>query len=179
MSKTKRAKSSGTKASADIRTLLTVPHSNLESRLAARLDRSAFPALRPGHIRVLGAIERLTSMDADDGQRGVRIQEVVGALSMPKQTVGCLLDELEVSKMIERLADPDHGGIRRVRLGAKGMAWAAEVNRSLAATEADWTTRLGSKKMKSLRTLLEELAVTVQNLSTATHDRRSLRTRRS
>ncbi|MGE0397195.1 MAG: hypothetical protein AB7T06_10785 [Kofleriaceae bacterium] len=118
-------------------------------------------------------------MDADDGQRGVRIQEVVGALSMPKQTVGCLLDELEVSKMIERLADPDHGGIRRVRLGAKGMAWAAEVNRSLAATEADWTTRLGSKKMKSLRTLLEELAVTVQNLSTATHDRRSLRTRRS
>ena len=31
-----------------------------------------------------------------------------------------------------------------------------------AATEARWATRLGTKKMKSLRALLEELAATVE-----------------
>ena len=40
--------------------------------------------------------------------------------------------------------------------------WAAEVRRVSAATEAKWATQLGSKKMRSLRSLLEELAATVE-----------------
>ena len=81
---------------------------------------------------------------------------------MPKQTVGDLIDDLEQGKMVERFPDPDHGVIKRVRLGPKGKAWAAECRRVAAATEARWATRLGSKKMKSLRALLEELAATVE-----------------
>ena len=53
--------------------------------------------------------------------------------------------------------------IKRVRLGPKGRIWAAEVKRVSAQTEARWATRLGSKKMKSLRALLEELAATVED----------------
>ena len=65
--------------------------------------------------------------------------------------------------MVERFPDPDHGVIKRVRLGPKGRIWAAEVKRVSAQTEARWATRLGSKKMKSLRALLEELAATVED----------------
>ena len=64
--------------------------------------------------------------------------------------------------MVERFPDPDHGVIKRVRLGPKGKVWAAEVKRVAAATEARWASRMGSKKMKSLRALLEELAATVE-----------------
>jgi DNA-binding MarR family transcriptional regulator len=86
----------------------------------------------------------------------------VTAVSLPKQTVGDLIDDLETMKMVERFPDPDHGVINRVRLGPKGKVWASEVRRVAAATEARWATRMGTKKMKSLRALLEELAATVE-----------------
>ena len=117
-----------------------------------RLERLGFPNLRPAHVQVLSAIT----------QEGVRLAELVSAVSLPKQTVGDLIDDLESMKMVERFPDPDHGVIKRVRLGPKGKVWAAEVRRVAAATEARWANRLGTKKMKSLRALLEELASTVE-----------------
>jgi len=117
------------------------------------MERLGFPQLRPAHLQVLGAVT----------QEGVRLADLVSAVSLPKQTVGDLVDDLEGMKMVERFPDPDHGVIKRVRLGPKGRAWANEVRRVAAATEQRWASRLGSKKMKSLRALLEELASTVEN----------------
>ena len=91
----------------------------------------------------------------------------MSALSLPKQTVSDMIDDLEHMRMVERFHDPDHGVIKRVRLGPKGKIWAAEVKRVSAQTEARWATRLGSKKMKSLRALLEELAATVETIPAA------------
>jgi DNA-binding MarR family transcriptional regulator len=154
MSKTHR--STGTTVSIsrsrDLRSLLHVPQHDLQAQLASRLQRLGFPALRPAHVQVLGAIEA----------EGVRLADLVTLLSLPKQTVGDLIDDLEKMRMVERFPDPDHGVIKRVRLGPKGRLWAAEVKRVAAETEARWATRLGSKKMKSLRALLEELAATVE-----------------
>ena len=48
----------------------------------------------------------------------------------------------------------------------KGKVWASEVRKVSNETEARWATRLGSKKMKSLRALLEELAATVEKPAT-------------
>lgn len=120
--------------------------------MAVRLERLGFPTLRPAHVQVLSAIT----------PEGVRLAELVSAVGLPKQTVGDLIDDLESMKMVERFPDPDHGVIKRVRLGSKGKIWAAECRRVAAATEARWATRLGTKKMKSLRALLEELASTVE-----------------
>ena len=122
--------------------------------MASRLSRLGFPSLRPAHVQLLSAIPP---------DVGVRLAELVATSSLPKQTVGDLIDDLEQSKMVERFPDPDHGVIKRVRLGPKGKVWAAEVKRVSAATEAKWATRIGSKKMKSLRALLEELAATVED----------------
>jgi DNA-binding MarR family transcriptional regulator len=149
-----------TTRSLDLRALLNVPQDDLQAQLATRLGRLGFPALRGTHVQLLNAITGL-SRDSDSEIRGVRLSDLIGMLSLPKQTVGDLLDELEEQRMVERFPDPDHGVIKRVRLGPKGKVWAAEVRRVSAATEARWATRLGSKKMKSLRLLLEELAATV------------------
>ena len=144
-----------TRSSRDLRTLLHVPQHDLQAQVATRLERLGFPQLRPAHVQLLSAI-------GPDINTGVRLADLVTAVSLPKQTVGDLIDDLETMRMVERFPDPDHGVIKRVRLGAKGKVWAAEVRRVAAATEARWATQLGSKKMKSLRALLEELAATVE-----------------
>lgn len=147
-----------TRSSRDLRTLLYVPQSDLQAQVASRLERLGFPALRPAHVQILSAIS----------QEGVRISDLVSAVSLPKQTVGDLIDDLETMRMVERFPDPDHGVIKRVRLGPKGKVWAAEVRKVAAAAEARWATRMGTKKMKSLRALLEELAATVEEKPDAT-----------
>jgi DNA-binding MarR family transcriptional regulator len=143
-----------TKRTRDLRNLLHVPQHDLQAQVASRLARIGFPQLRPAHVQVLSQV---------DSDTGVRLADLVASVSLPKQTVGDLIDDLESMKMVERFPDPDHGVIKRVRLGPKGRVWAAEVRRVAQATEARWTTRLGAKKMKSLRSLLEELAATVES----------------
>jgi DNA-binding MarR family transcriptional regulator len=145
-----------TVASRDLRALLHVPQHDLQSQLSVRLERLGFPTLRPAQLMVLSAVGLDTSA-------GVRISDLVAEVSLAKQTVSDLLDELEQMKLVERFPDPDHGVIKRVRLGPKGKTWASEVKRVSAAAEAKWATRMGSKKMKSLRALLEELAATVED----------------
>jgi len=149
----------------DLRALLHVPQHDLQAQLASRLERLGFPALRPVQIQLLSAIGAFNPSVAT-AALGVRLSDLVGEVGLPKQTVGDLLAELEQMRMVERFPDPDHGVIKRVRLGPKGKVWAAEVKRVSAATEAKWATRLGSKKMRSLRALLEELAATVEDRST-------------
>jgi DNA-binding MarR family transcriptional regulator len=139
-------------SSRDLRALLNVPQHDLQAQVASRLERLGFPALRATHVQLLGAIR----------PEGVRLSELVTAVGLPKQTVGDLIADLEKMRMVERFPDPDHGVIKRVRLGPKGKVWAAECKRVAAATEARWASRLGGKKMKSLRALLEELAATVE-----------------
>ena len=148
-----RPPSSGSSAR-DLRALLHVPQHDLQAQLATRLERLGFPALRTAHVQLLSAI------GAELG--GVRLSDLVTLVSLPKQTVGDLIDELETMRMVERFQDPDHGVIKRCRLGPKGKVWQAEVKRVSAAAEQKWASRLGSKKMKSLRALLEELAATVE-----------------
>ena len=140
----------------EIRVLLHVPQHDLQAQVTTRLERLGFPALRPAHVQVLTAIGASV-------EPGVRLSDLVGAVALPKQTVSDLLDDLESMRMVERFPDPDHGVAKRVRLGPKGKLCATEVRRVAAETEARWATRLGSKKMRSLRALLEELAATVED----------------
>src|ERR1041385_8083435 len=148
------------RSSRDLRALLHVPQHDLQAQVATRLERLGFPALRPAHVQVLSAM-------GHDANTGVRLADLVTAVSLPKQTVGDLIDDLETMRMVERFPDPDHGVIKRVRLGPKGRVWAAEVRRVSAATEARWANRLGSKKMRSLRALLEGLAGPAEDRSQA------------
>ena len=166
MAKTNRSVASAAGSSRDVRdlrALLHVPQHDLQSQLASRLERLGFPTLRPAQVQIMSAVGAFGSTADVGANAGVRLSDLVAEVALPKQTVGDLVAELEELKMVERFPDPDHGVIKRVRLGPKGKAWAQEVRRVSAATEAKWATRLGSKKMRSLRALLEELAATVED----------------
>jgi DNA-binding MarR family transcriptional regulator len=139
----------------DLRSLLSVPHLDLQKQVSSRLTRRGFPQLRAAQMQLLTLIE----------PGGVRLSDLVALSGIAKQTVGDVIDDLESLKMVERFADPQHGVIKRVRLGSKGKAWASEVRKVADAVEAQWESQLGKAKMKALRTLLDELS---DGLETAT-----------
>ena len=132
----------------DIRALLQAPSAELAAEVDERLRKLGFPALRAGQTQLLTLV----------GEAGVRLTELVTAMGLPKQTLGDMIDDLEVEKLVERVPDPEHGVIKRVRLAARGRQWAAEVKKVADATEQRWATALGKAKAKTLRSLLEELA---------------------
>ncbi len=125
-----------------------VPQFDLTAQIDARLDKLGFPALRPVQAQLLALVE----------PGGVRLTDLVGAMKLPKQTLGDMLDDLENQRLVERYPDPEHGVIKRVRLGQRGKALAGEVRKVSDTAEGKWAQVLGKSKMKTLRALLEELA---------------------
>ncbi len=139
----------------DIRALLLAPSSDLATHVDDRLGRLGFPSLRPAQTQLLTLVE----------QGGKRLTDLVDSMHLPKQTLGDMIDELERLKLVERYPDPDHGVIKRVRLAARGRAWAAEVHKVAESTEARWAAALGKSKLKTLRGLLEELGTQLNGIS--------------
>jgi DNA-binding MarR family transcriptional regulator len=139
----------------DIRALLLAPSSDLAVQVDDRLRRMGFPALRPAQTHLLTLVEA----------GGKRLTDLVDAMHLPKQTLGDMVDELERQKLVERYPDPDHGVIKRVRLAARGRAWAQEVHKVAETTEAKWAAALGKSKLKTLRGLLEELGSSLNGVS--------------
>ena len=132
----------------DLRSLLLVPQHDLTTQIDARLEKLGFPALRPAQTQLLALVE----------PGGLRLTDLVTAMKLPKQTLGDMIDDLEAQRFVERYPDPEHGVIKRVRLGARGKALAAEVRKVSDASEARWADAIGKAKMKTLRALLEELS---------------------
>lgn len=132
----------------EIRALLLAPTSDLNAQVESRLQKLGFPALRQVQTQLLTLIE----------PGGQRLTDLVEAMQLPKQTLGDVIDDLERQKLVERYPDPEHGVIKRVRLAARGRAWAGEVHKSSEAIEKRWAERLGKSKFHTLRALLEELA---------------------
>jgi DNA-binding MarR family transcriptional regulator len=131
----------------DLRSLLLTPQQDLNVLIDARLEKLGFPALRPVQAQLLALVE----------PGGLRLTDLVDAMKLPKQTLGDMLDDLESQRLVERYPDPEHGVIKRVRLGARGKALASEVRKVSEAAEARWAKAIGKTKMKTLRALLEEL----------------------
>jgi DNA-binding MarR family transcriptional regulator len=139
----------------DIRALLLAPSSDLAVQVDDRLRRLGFPSLRPAQTQLLTLVEA----------GGKRLTDLVDVMHLPKQTLGDMVDELERQKLVERYPDPDHGVIKRVRLAARGRAWAQEVHKVAESTEARWAAALGKSKLKALRGLLEELGSSLNGVS--------------
>jgi DNA-binding MarR family transcriptional regulator len=131
----------------DLRSLLLTPQQDLMTLIDARMEKLGFPALRPVQAQLLALVE----------PGGLRLTDLVEAMRLPKQTLGDMIDDLESQRLVERYPDPEHGVIKRVRLGARGKALAGEVRKVSETAEARWAKVIGPKKMKTLRTLLEEL----------------------
>jgi DNA-binding MarR family transcriptional regulator len=127
--------------------LLKHPFEALLARLHQELAAAGFPDIRPAHGCVL--------QYAEPG--GSRLTDLARRAGLTKPTVLAAVDDLERLGYAERLADPDDGRAKLVRLTPRGGAAAAEGARIIARIETDWQNRLGPQRARALRRALEEL----------------------
>lgn len=127
--------------------LLRDPALAINERVSAGLAQRGFADFRPA----LGTIGQHIA----DG--GSRVTELARLAQLSKPTVVYLVDELERLGYVERVADPDDGRAKLVRLTERGFRAQETARGILAEIEEDWSRLLGPRDFALLRELLERL----------------------
>lgn len=127
--------------------LLREPYRIASERLHERFAESGHPEVRAPHGNVFAFL--------DHG--GTRVSELARRAQITKQSMGELVAHLERNGYVERVPDPDDRRAKLVRSTARGSELYAIARRFVAEVEAEWTERLGQRKMRTLRELLVEL----------------------
>lgn len=119
-----------------------------EDRIAAALDAAGFGDITRAQIRLLAGI------DDDEGTRLVVLAE---RARIAKQTATALVDRLAAAGYVRRVADPDDGRARLVRLTARGRELIPVARAEERRIDAEWQSHLGEERMAQLRAALAEL----------------------
>lgn len=119
-----------------------------EDRIAAALDAAGFGDITRAQIRLLAGI------DDDEGTRLVVLAE---RARIAKQTATALVDRLAAAGYVRRVADPDDGRARLVRLTARGRELIPVARAEERRVDAEWEAHLGAERMALLRAALAEL----------------------
>lgn len=129
------------------------PYIALIRRLHERLDKAGFSDVRPAHGNVMGQLP---------ARGGARITEIATNTHLTKQTIAYLVDDLVDLGYVDRVEDPSDARARLVRYTAKGREARRHATEAFAAIEAQWTAKLGERKMTQLRKLLDELRAIIE-----------------
>jgi DNA-binding MarR family transcriptional regulator len=133
--------------------LLNVALDEFVEELYKRIAAAGFGDIRPGHGCVFGGI---------DPDNGSRLTDLAGRACMTKQSVGEVTSDLEKRGYLERIADPNDGRAKVIRLTGQGREAYAVGRRLIDELERDWAERYGEERLAALRDALE--AVTAQRL---------------
>lgn len=126
--------------------LLRAPLRALAQRVAVDLAAAGFVELRPSHLVVFQQL----------GPRGNRLTELAAGAQMTKQSMGALVDDLQRWGYIERIPDDTDGRARIIRRTSRGWEVEKAARASVGAFDAEWTRRVGDKRMQEFRRVLEE-----------------------
>jgi DNA-binding MarR family transcriptional regulator len=132
----------------DLLRLLLAAHRSLATELDQSLEERGYPEARPGHVAVLRFIDR---------RSGTRLTELAERAGMTKQAMMQLVDDLESHGFVRRVADPDDGRAKMVRLTARGRRFGPEARRALQAVEGRARRGLGDRRYEQLRAALADL----------------------
>lgn len=94
-------------------------------------------------------------MGVDPG--GTRLSVLAERAQIAKQTATSLVDKLESSGYVARVADPSDGRARLVRLTARAEAALPLARAEEVRIEEEWRAHLGERRMAELRRSLEDL----------------------
>jgi DNA-binding MarR family transcriptional regulator len=128
--------------------LLLLAHRSLGGELLEELNERGYEDVRPGDAALFMTIDRRT---------GTRLTELARRARMTKQGMMLLVDELEERGYVRRVADPEDGRAKLVKLTARGRNYVAEARRAMAAVESRARRQLGYRRYASFRTALEAL----------------------
>ena len=127
--------------------LLSDPALLLNERLLERVRSAGFSDVRIAHTAVFRFVR-----DA-----GSRITELAQRAQLTKPTVVYLVNDLERLGYVERVADPDDGRAKLVRLTERGIAAREAGRAAVVEIEGEWRAALGGARFEQLRGLLLEL----------------------
>lgn len=133
--------------------LLNVALDEFAEQLYERMAAAGFGDIRPGHGCVFGGI---------DPDNGSRLTELAERACMTKQSVGEVTSDLEKRGYLERIADPEDGRAKIIRLTSHGREAYTVGRRLIDDLEREWAERYGEEPIAALRDALE--AVTAQRL---------------
>lgn len=135
--------------------LLLRAFEHFEGRIERGLHELGFVDFGPADARIL------RHLDLD----GTRITVLAERARITKQAVSQTVQDLEGRGLVRRVADPDDGRAKLVRLTGRGrrlIACGQEVNRQLVA---EWQEAIGEDGVVQLRDLLEQLLSALAALS--------------
>ncbi len=123
----------------------------LNERAIGRVRAAGAPELRPVHMTLLPHLDL----------EGTRLTELARRMSISKQGVSQIVDDLEAMGLVERRPDPSDGRARLVCFSDRGERALSHGLGVLEALEAELSREVGAGQMRQLRkglvALLEEL----------------------
>ena len=105
--------------------------------------------LRQSHFRVISSVP----------PEGISVTELAERVGMTKQGCGQFVTALVERGHLEVEQDPSDRRIRRVRRTPKGHRTILRVTDRILAIEDEWASRVGERRYRTFRRVLEELAL--------------------
>jgi DNA-binding MarR family transcriptional regulator len=128
-------------------TLLRDPALAINELVSEGLAERGFAGFRPAH----GTIgQHITDS-------GSRVTELARLVQITKPSVVYLVNDLERLGYVERIADPNDGRAKLIRLTPRGAEAQAVARELIAEIERDWADTLGQRNFRNLRALLRQL----------------------
>ncbi len=121
----------------------------MTDQLSRWIASSGFKGVLPSHSAVIQPLWEIAE--------GARITTLARAAGITKQSMSEMVSELDAAGYVERVADPEDSRAVRVRLTARGRAYGEAVRTFARSIEADWSRKLGARRMAQLRATLELL----------------------
>ena len=129
--------------------LLRTAYNAVSARIfASVVSGPDFADLRPSHGNVMEQLEL---------EDGLRLTDLASRAGITAQSMGELVDDLEVKGYVERRADPGDRRAKRIHLTDRGRKNARVAKRATADVEDHLVELLGRQRYQLLRRTLEEI----------------------
>ena len=129
--------------------LLRTAYNTLAARIYTSVVSGAdFDDLRPSHGNTMEQLEL---------EDGLRLTDLAARAGITAQSMGELVDDLEVKGYLERRPDPDDRRAKRIYLTDRGRKNAQVAKRATADVENDLVEFLGQQRYEQLRHTLKDI----------------------
>lgn len=129
--------------------LLRLAHQAIVRRVTRGLAAAGFGDVQPAHFAPMVALW--------DHPAGLRATALATQARITKQSMGELIEQLVSRGYVERVPDPEDGRARRIRITPRGRKASRLARRTVRAVEAEWSRKIGRRKIEEMRETLRSL----------------------
>ena len=128
--------------------LVSILRAGVSDRVRARLGAKGFTDVTPAQEVALQVL----------APGGMRLTELAAAAGMAKQSMSYLVEQLEQSGYLERVADEADGRARLIHRTKRGWAYQKVAAEVVAELEAEWSDLIGAEDFEVMKRHLGRIA---------------------